>query len=145
MQIDLFGNVIKEATEESYEVSKPSPFDYIKSIGNKKWRNDLHGYVKYVVNLAFSMRSDSVHFANEMNKYDNVSEEEQYAFYFHGLPNNSYFAKWQKMKKTDGVDEVAEYFGVSKRAAVDYCKVLTPQQITEIKATDKQGGKKPIK
>ena len=91
------------------------------------------------------MRSDTVHFANEMNKYDNVSEEEQYAFYFHGMPKNSYFAKWQKMTKTDGVDEVAEYFGVSKRTAVDYCKVLTPEQITVIKSSNGQGGRKPIK
>ena len=145
MQIDLFGNVIKETTEESYEVSKPSPFDYIKSIGNKKWRDDLHGYVKYVINLAFSMRSDTVHFANEMNKYDNVSELEQYSFYFHGMPKNSYFAKWQKMQKTDGVDEVAEHYGISKRAAVEYCKVLTPEQLKEIKISNKHGGKNPVK
>ena len=44
-----------------------------------------------------------------------------------------------------GVDEVAEYFGVSKRTAVDYCKVLTPEQITVIKSSNGQGGRKPIK
>ena len=49
------------------------------------------------------------------------------------------------MQKTDGVDEVAEYYGISKRAAVEYCKVLTPEQLKEIKSSDKHGGKNPVK
>ena len=32
MQIDLFGNVIKDNNEEEVKVHKPSPFDFIKSI-----------------------------------------------------------------------------------------------------------------
>ena len=97
MQIDLFGNVIKNNDEEELKVHKPSPFDFIKSISNKNFKEDLHGYVKYVINLGFSMRSDTIHYANEMNKYDNVSDEEQYAFYFHAMPKKNYFAKWLKM------------------------------------------------
>ena len=108
----------------------------------KKRKEDLHGYVKYVINLGFSMRSDTIHYANEMNKYDNVSDEEQYAFYFHAMPKKNYFAKWQKMNKTDGIDEVAEYYSISKKQAVDYCKTLKPEQIQYIKSLNLKGGKK---
>ena len=38
MQIDLFGNVIKNNDEEELKVHKPSPFDFIKSISNKRIR-----------------------------------------------------------------------------------------------------------
>ena len=142
MQIDLFGNVIKDNTEEELKVHKPSPFDFIKSISNKNFKEDLHGYVKYVINLGFSMRSDTIHYANEMNKYDNVSDEEQYAFYFHAMPKKNYFAKWQKMNKTDGIDEVAEYYSISKKQAVDYCKTLKLEQIQYIKSLNLKGGKR---
>ena len=130
MQIDLFGNVIKNNDEEELKVHKPSPFDFIKSISNKNFKEDLHGYVKYVINLGFSMRSDT------------ISDEEQYAFYFHAMPKKNYFAKWQKMNKTDGVDEVAEYYSISKKQAVDYCKTLKPEQIQYIKSLNLKGGKK---
>ena len=142
MQIDLFGNVIIKQEEEELRVNKPSPFNFIKSISNKTFKEDLFGYVKYVINLGFSMRSDTVHYANEMNKYDNVSDAEQYAFYFHAMPKKNYFAKWQKMNKTDGIDEVAEYFSISKRAAIDYCKTLKPDQVKYIKSLNLKGGKK---
>ena len=46
------------------------------------------------------------------------------------------------MNKTDGVDEVAEYYNISKRAAVDYCKTLKPEQIKHIKSLNLKGGKR---
>ena len=46
------------------------------------------------------------------------------------------------MNKTDGIDEVAEYYSISKKQAVDYCKTLKPEQIQYIKSLNLKGGKK---
>ena len=144
MNIDLFGNVIQE--EEEFVVEKPkapSPFSYSNNIGDKKYPDTLEGYNPFLLNLSFSQRKDSVVFANEMNKYHELSDKAQFDFFFHSMPKRKYFAKWAKGVKHENTEAVSEYYKVSKKTAIEYQKVLKPEQEQQIVDwfETRQGGK----
>ena len=143
VKIDLFGNAIQEYIEDIQQPKKKSPFDFIKNIGSKKNSEDLEGYNKWIINAAFSMRKDTVVYANEMNQYPELSEQEQHDFYFHGLPKRSYFAKWAKATKIEKLAVIMEFYEVSEKVAKDYLKILTAQQVSELeqKIERRKGGK----
>lgn len=133
MNIDLFGNVIQEEETFDVKVNKPSPFGFVENIAKKNYPESIDGYVSYITNLAFSQRKDLVFYANEMNRYHALSERQQFDFYFHALPKKNLFAKWAKGVKSENSEDIMEYFGVSSKVAQEYEKVLTKEQIEQMK------------
>ena len=144
MNIDLFGNVIQEEEEFVLEkTSKPSPFSYSDNIAKKNYPEDFSGYSPFLFNLQLSQRQDLVVFANEMNKYHNLPERSQFDFYYHALPKKSLYAKWSKGSKSKNWEYISEYFGCSLKVAKEYDRVLTKEQISEIKKDldNRKGGR----
>lgn len=143
MEIDLFGNVIERKEEPVVEEVKVNPFDLLKNISQKTYPESLYGYNKFLTNLGMSQRSDTVLFANEMNKYDNLSDQMCFDFYYHGLPKKNYFAKWAKKFNSDATEMVKEYFSVSYKVAKSYEKILNKSQLDQIKTwyDNRKGGK----
>jgi hypothetical protein len=142
VKIDLFGNVILEESEEIVKPNKRSPFDYVNDFSKKAYNEDLEGYNKWIINTALSMRKDTVIYANEMNKYADVSEKAQYDFYFYGMPKRNYFAKWAKNKTSDDLELIKSYYKVSEPIAKQYLQILNDDQISQIrsKVDAQQGG-----
>ena len=132
MKIDLFGDIIKEEEEFSTKIEKPSPFGFIQNIANKKYPDTLFGYNPFITNLAFSQRKDTVFFANEMNKYHGLGDQEQFDFYYHSLPKKNLFAKWAKAEKADALPAIKEYFKVGDRVANEYLKTLKKEELGTI-------------
>lgn len=123
-----------------------SPFDYINSINNKEYIFDKHSekdYNPFIVNLGFSYFMDTVLLANELNKHSNIPNKAQYDFLYHSVTKKKRFSKW--VKKEDKVDEnlqlISDYFGFSLNKAKDALKVLTDEQIEQIKLLMDKGGK----
>jgi hypothetical protein len=143
MQIDLFGNVIVEETEEEVKVTKPSPFEYTAAIADKNYPESLEYYDPWLTNLSFSQRNDTIFFANEINKYHQLGNKEQFDFYYYGLPKKKYFAKWAKKMKSDNTHMIMDYFNVSFKVAKQYEQILRPQELDKIKNwfENKKGGK----
>lgn len=143
MNVDLFGNLIIE--EESYEpkVQKKNPFDFSRDISDKTYPDEFNGYNAFLTNAAFSQRKDTVIYANEMNKYHQLGDREQFDFYYHSLPKKKYFAKWAKAVKSDYTDSIKWYFDVSYKVAKQYEKVLKKEQMDTIKDKydKKEGGR----
>lgn len=133
MEIDIFGNLIVE--EEVYEakVTKKSPFDYNSDISDKNRPDDFKDYNPYLTNASFSQRKDTVIYANELNKYHQLGNREQFDFYYYSLPKKKYFAKWAKAVKSDYTDSIMWYFEVSYKVAKQYEKVLKKEQMDTIK------------
>lgn len=144
MNIDLFGNIIQEEEEFVLEKqAKPSPFTYGDNIKKQQYPDDLSGYSPFLFNLSLSQRQDLVIFANEMNRYHNLPERAQFDFYYHALAKKSLFSKWSKASKSVNWEYIAEYFGVSLKVAKQYARVLTDENIAEIKKDlDKRKGGK---
>ena len=96
MEIDLFGDIINRPLEYSVEEQKINPFVFLKSISNKQKPENLNGFNKFLTNLAMSQRSDTVLYANELNKDINISDQMVFDFYYHGLPKKNYWSVWAK-------------------------------------------------
>lgn len=143
MEIDLFGNIIHKEVESNTDSTKESPFVYMTAIQNKKYPDGFTGYSSFLTNLGFSQRSETVLFANELNKYSDLGDREQFDFYYHALPKKNYFAKWAKGMKTEQTKMIMEYFSVSYKVAKQYEKILQDKQLKQIELWYKthKGGK----
>lgn len=123
---------------------KLSPFEITSHINEKKGVLDVEevGYDAYVINRVLSNTADSVLFANEMNRYWNTPRQQQYDFYYHGLPKKKRFGKWHKNQDDkDSLELIQEYFGYSRRKAKDVLKLLQPH-LTEIAQELEKGGRR---
>lgn len=143
MNVDLFGNIIVEEKPYEVKVQKKNPFDYTKDIGDKSYPDDFKDYNPWLTNSSFSQRKDTIIYANEMNKYHQLSHRAQFDFYYHSLPKKKYFAKWAKAVKSEYTDAIMWYFDVSYKVAKQYEKVLKKEQMESItdKYNNRKGGK----
>mgnify|MGYP003136507100 FL=1 len=143
MEIDLFGNIIQKEVESDVKPTNESPFVYMTAIQNKTYPNDFAAYSPFLTNLGFSQRSETVLFANELNKYVDLGEREQFDFYFHALPKKNYFSKWAKGMKTEKTQMIMDYFKVSYKVAKQYERILQDKQLKQIEQWSKthKGGK----
>jgi len=90
-------------------------------------------YQPYLVNHALSFGSDTLFFANEMNKYPNLPKKLQYDFYWYGIPKGKRFNKWIKKEKFEHLDLIKKYYGYSTKRAIETLNILTDAQIELIK------------
>ena len=115
-----------------------NPFDYVKSINNKKPVDNLSGYNPYLTNMAFSYAIDTVLLANEMNQYHALPPECQYDFLYGTVKRGNRWNKWYKEKNNPHVEMVMEYYQCSKQKALEALQVLTKENLRDIKkALDK--------
>ena len=121
-------------------MSKPSPFDYVKSICEKKQMDDLTGYSPFLINRCFAMHLDTVLFAEEMNYYHQISPEMQYNFYYHSVRKAKRFGFPPKPSEQDNLELIMEYYGYSRGKALEALQILTAEQIEIIKKRGQTGG-----
>lgn len=125
------------------EKKKYSPFDIASNINEKKGVLDVEevGYESYVINRVFSNTPDSVLFANEMNRNWGIPKQQQYDFYYFGLPKKKRFGKWHKNQDDkEALELIQDYFGYSRRKAKDVLQLLRPH-LNEIAAELYKGGR----
>jgi len=137
--------------------SKTNPFDFIKIINKKESEISLseideNGYNPYLTNRNFSFFSDTLFFANEINKYSGqLSKKQQFDFYYHLLPKKNRYSKWLKKENLDQneIELIVEYEQCSIREAKQMLMIIKnetkqkQQQIFEkMKREVYKGGKK---
>lgn len=118
------------------------PFDFVNAINNgTKIEEELveMDYVPFLTNRAFSYHKDSILAANELNIYNFSPKRAQFTYYLHKLRPRKRFAKWYKPERNDDIVIIQEYFKCGYQRAREYARVLTAEQINEIK--NKKGGK----
>jgi hypothetical protein len=105
--------------------------------------NDEKSYVPFIVNRALSFHYDCVLFANEMNMHHTLDKKMQFQYLLNSI--RSYkrpFSKWLKHETVENLECVKEYYGYSNEKAKDALRVLSNDQINEIKTRLKKGGLK---
>ncbi len=118
-----------------------NPFEYLNSINLKKEIEFKESeYMPYLINKALSYHKDSVLLANEMNAHIDLPRRMQYDFYYHGLTRKPRFAKWGKPSSDAFVDEVAQYYKVSKKNASVMIDLLSDEQKEELRKYLNKGG-----
>ena len=105
---------------------------------------DAKDYVPFLVNRALSYHLDCVPYVNEINKYPSVDKDMQYQYYLNTIRQmKRKFQPWQKSETDKNIECVKEFFGYSTNKAKEALRILTDEQIAEIKIkTDKGGVKK---
>lgn len=115
------------------------PFDYVTSI-NKTKKNlmrseeDKEKYVPFIINRALSRHIDTIMFANEMNKFNNLNVEMQYDYLLNNISVGNRYKPWISTKKNDiDLDNIVEYYNVSYSKAKDIYNILSKSEIAKLR------------
>lgn len=122
-----------------------NPFDYVNAINQSKkdiMVDDLaeKSYDSFLVNRALSQFRDTVLWANEMNRYHHLDNRLQFDFFINSIRKGKRFSKWAKAENPENLEVVKEYYGYSNEKARDALRLLSDEQITELKNKVFKGG-----
>ena len=98
-------------------------------------------YPPWVINKVMSAHTDSILFANEMNKYIEIPKKMQYDFYINSLRPRRRFSPLGKKDSIEYLEEVKEYFGYSYTKALEAIRVLSTDELENIRKLLYKGGK----
>ena len=102
---------------------------------------DYKDYVPFIVNRALSYHLDCVLYANELNLRPFIDKDQQFQYLLNTIrPMKRKFQPWQKSEVDKDIDCVKQYFGYSNEKAKDALRILTEEQVAEIKAKTNKGG-----
>ena len=99
-------------------------------------------YPPFIINKGLSYFSDTVMFANEMNRLHHASKHMQFSFYLNSIKSRKRFSKWLKSSKIKDLDVVKQHFGYSNKKAQEALSLMTKKQIEYIKERLYKGGRK---
>ena len=121
--------------------------DYLYSINQSK-KNILdgdadaeRGYPPFIVNKCLSGFTDTILFANEMNKYNFLDKKLQYDFFINSLKPRKRFSPWLRKETLEHLELVKEYYGYSHNKALSALRILTTSDLEKIKKLLYKGGK----
>jgi len=123
-----------------------TPFDYVNLVLHSKKQDgelDFVDYAPYIVNRSLSYHLDCILHAQEMNKFPSLDKDMQYQYLLNSIrPMKRKFAPWQKANRDKDIECVKAYFGYSDQKATEALRILTDEQIAEIRKRTDKGGMK---
>jgi len=121
-----------------------TPFDFVNLVLHTKKPDDeldFKDYAPFIVNRSLSYHIDCVLYANEMNLWPSTDKDMQYQYLLNSIrPMKRKFAPWQKSKNDENIDCLKTYLGYSNQKAKEALRILTDEQIAEIKRKTDKGG-----
>ena len=120
--------------------------DYLYSINQSKKNildddpNAVRKYPAYVVNRCLSSFTDTVLYANEMNKNSHLPNKMQYDFFLNSVKPRKRFSPWARKDSIDYLDIVKEYYGYNDDKALQALRILTKDQLDKISYLLRKGG-----
>lgn len=133
---EAFGLEDKPKEQEVVE-KKISIFDILNDLYNAK-QYEFVGQVEkvynaYMINRAMSMGKDVIFYANEMNRYSNLSKRMHFEFLKNSIRSRRRSYKWVKEEKDEYVEIVQFFMKCSKKRAKETISLLSDEQLTELK------------
>lgn len=123
-----------------------SPFDYVDFIFRKKTPEpglEFKDYAPFLVNRSLSYHLDCVLYANELNLWPNIDKDIQYQYLLNSIrPMKRKFVPWQKADSDKNIECVKIYYGYSNAKAKEALRILTDEQIADIRKKIDTGGVK---
>ena len=120
--------------------------DYLYSINQSK-KNILDDdpdaarkYPAFVINKCLSSFTDTVWYANEMNKNSHLPNKMQYDFFLNSVKPRKRFSPWARKDSIDYLDVVKEYYGYNDDKALQALRILTKNQLDKITYLLRKGG-----
>ena len=121
--------------------------DYLYSINQSKKNildedpDAVKKYPSYIVNRCLSSFTDTVLYANEMNKNSHLPNKKQYDFFLNSVKPRKRFSPWARKDSIDYLDVVKEYYGYNDDKALQALRILTKNQLDKITYLLRKGGK----
>lgn len=123
-----------------------NPFDYVNDILQHK-KNIIvdeiteKEYQPFLVNRSLSYHMDCIAFANEMNRRHHLDKKMQFDFLINTVRSRKRpFAKWIKAEKSEDIECIKQYYGYSTKKAAESLKLLSEEQIQQLKEKTDTGG-----
>ena len=120
--------------------------DYLYSINQSK-KNIIDDdsdaekrYPPYIVNRCLSSFTDTILYANEMNKNSHLPNKMQYDFFINSVKPRKRFSPWARKDSIDYLDVVKEYYGYNDDKALQALRILTKDQLDKISYLLRKGG-----
>ena len=123
-----------------------SPFDYVNAILQSKKNMIVDSeteadYAPFLVNRGLSYHLDTIAFANEMNRRHHLDKKMQFDFLLNTVRSKKRpFAKWAKPEKNDDLECIKLVYGLSDSKAREALRLLSDEQIQELKEKTDIGG-----
>jgi len=123
-----------------------NPFDYVNAIlQNKKHlivdEITEKDYTPFLVNRSLSYHKDCIMYANEMNRRHFLDKKLQNDFLLNTVRSQKRpFAKWAKVEKNDDLECIKLIYNFSDSKARDARRLLSKEQIQELKEKTDTGG-----
>jgi hypothetical protein len=117
----------------SINQSKKSPFET---------EEDIKSYPSFIVNKCLAGFLDTVLYTNEMNINHHLDKKMQYDFFINSISPRKRFSPWEKKSSIDYLDVVKEYYGYNTDKALQALRILTKDQLEEIKRLVNKGGRR---
>ena len=121
--------------------------DYLYSINQSK-KNMLDEdpdaekkYPSFIVNRCLSSFTDTILYANELNKNPHLPKKLQYDFLLNSVKPRKRFSPWTRKDSIDYLDVVKEYYGYNDDKALQALRILTKDQLDHITKALSKGGK----
>jgi len=124
-----------------------TPFDFVNQILQGKQQlivDDLteKEYVPFLTNRSLSYHKDCILFANEMNLRHHIDGKMQNDFLLNTVRSRKRpFTKWAKSEKSEDIECIKIIFGYSNSKAREALRLLSDEQIQELKTKTDIGGK----
>ena len=125
-----------------------TPFDFLNAINFTKEdmfkgrKENDKDYLPFIVNRGLSYFPDTVMYANEMNRYPDLSNQQQFSFLLYSISKKKRFSKWApKESISEDLENVCVFYGYSKRVAKGVLNILTEEQLNYIREKQNKGGK----
>lgn len=123
-----------------------TPFEFVDLLLHKKKPVDelnFKEYKPFLINRSLSYHVDCVLYSNEMNMWPGLDTDMQYQYLLNNIrPMKRTYQPWQKSNRDVDIESVKTYFGYSNQKAKDALRILTDEQIAEIKIKTIKGGMK---
>lgn len=104
---------------------------------------DYKDYKPFIVNRALSYHMDCVLYVNEMNINNSLDVDMQYSYLLNTIrPMKRKFQSWQKTSVDKDIECVKQYFGYSNEKAKEALRILSDEQIAQIRIKIDKGGVK---
>lgn len=130
-------------------MTKIKPFDFIYDLASKKTnliKSSEVGnvaeksYIPYITNRAFCQHADTIMAANLMNRYRDLDSRLQHDYYFYDVRKKYRKFDWPKKNNEEDVNIISEIYNINKRKAQDYLRLLSDDQLDQIRKFYKKGG-----
>ena len=124
-----------------------TPFDFVNQILQGKQQlivDDLteKEYVPFLTNRSLSYHKDCILFANEMNLRHHLDGKMQNDFLLNTVRSRKRpFTKWAKSEKSEDIECIKIISGYSNSKAREALRLLSDEQIQELKTKTDIGGK----